>query len=89
VRACIEHDTLLFAVNAVRRWWKVMGRNRYSDPQDLLITAVHGSNGSRVRLWEVDLNKLADELDLPIAHLPPDASKAEQVQPSPLLVHRL
>jgi transposase len=49
----IDHDTASFAVNAVRRWWKIMGRPVYADAESLLITAdAGGSNGSRVRLWK-------------------------------------
>ena len=50
----IDHDTAAFAANAIRSWWKLMGRERYPNPRSLLITADGGgSNGSRVRLWKI------------------------------------
>src|SRR3989339_711366 len=56
----IDHDTGSFAVNAIRRWWKVMGRSAYDSPTSLLITAdAGGSNGSRLRLWKWELQKFA------------------------------
>ena len=56
-----------FAVNAIRSWWTQMGRARYPNANSLLITADGGgSNGSRVRLWKVELQKLADQLGLAI-----------------------
>ncbi len=58
-----DHDTAAFAVNAIRRWWKAMGKKRYPKPKGLLVTADGGgSNGYRVRLWKIELQKLADEL---------------------------
>jgi len=79
----IDHDTAAFAVNAIRSWWTNMGRNRYADAHSLTITADGGgSNGSRVRLWKIELQKLADELGLTIAvlHLPPGTSKWNKIE---------
>jgi len=73
-----DHDTATFAVESIRRWWNSMGRPRYPTAQQLLITAdAGGSNGYRIRLWKVELQKLADETGLTIAvcHLPPGTSK--------------
>jgi hypothetical protein len=74
----IDHDTAEFAVNAVRRWQQVVGSVRYPVATRLLITADGGgSNGSRVRLWKLELQKLADEtgLTLQVCHYPPGTSK--------------
>ena len=79
----IDHDTAAFATNAIRSWWQVMGRERYPVAKNLLITADGGgSNGSRVRLWKLELQKLADELDIPITvcHLPPGTSKWNKIE---------
>jgi transposase len=79
----IDHDTAAFAVNAVRKWWTVMGRARYPKARSLLITADGGgSNGTRLRLWKIELQKLANELDLPITvcHLPPGTSKWNRIE---------
>ena len=79
----IDHDTAAFAVNAIRSWWRLMGRERYPNARSLLITADGGgSNGSRVRLWKIELQKLADELGVPITvcHLPPGTSKWNKIE---------
>ena len=60
-----------------------MGRKRYSKAKRLMISADGGgSNGYRVRLWKVELQKLADELALPITvcHLPPGTSKWNKIE---------
>jgi DDE family transposase len=79
----IDHDTAAFATNAIRSWWELMGRARYPHAKSLLITADGGgSNGSRVRLWKVELQKLADELGMPVTvcHLPPGTSKWNKIE---------
>ena len=78
-----DHDTATFAVNAIRRWWRTMGKKRHSKAERLMITADGGgSNGYRVRLWKVELQKLANELKLPITvcHLPPGTSKWNKIE---------
>jgi transposase len=79
----IDHDTSSFAVETIRRWWKSMGSVAYPQAERLLVTADGGgSNGSRVRLWKVELQKLADELEIPISvcHLPPGTSKWNKIE---------
>jgi len=79
----IDHDTAEFAVNAIRRWHKTMGCKRYPTSARLMITADGGgSNGSRVRLWKVALQKLADEtrLTLQVCHYPPGTSKWNKIE---------
>jgi hypothetical protein len=79
----IDHDTAEFAVNAIRRWLAAMGRERYPTCDRLMITADGGgSNGSRVRLWKIELQKLADETGLTIAvcHYPPGTSKWNKIE---------
>jgi len=78
-----DHDTSSFAVETIRRWWKSMGAEAFPNAGRLLITADGGgSNGSRVRLWKVELQKLADELGMPISvcHLPPGTSKWNKIE---------
>ncbi len=73
----IDNDTAQFSVNSIRRWLDVMGRERYPDADHLMITADGGgSNGSRVRLFKLELQKLADEtgLTLQVCHFPPGTS---------------
>jgi transposase len=78
-----DHDTASFAVETIRRWWYCMGQPVYPQAQALLITAdAGGSNGSRLRLWKLELQKLADELGFPVSvcHLPPGTSKWNKIE---------
>jgi DDE family transposase len=73
----MSSDTSAFAVQTIRRWWHDVGRVRYPHAKRLTITADGGgSNGSRVRLWKRELQRLAGELDIDIVvhHLPPGTS---------------
>ncbi|MGO9200978.1 MAG: ISAzo13 family transposase [Limisphaerales bacterium] len=79
----VDHDTAAFAVESIRRWWRMMGAADYPQAQRLQIFADGGgSNGSRVRLWKVELQKLAEELGFPIqvCHLPPGTSKWNKIE---------
>jgi len=79
----IDHDTAEFAVESIRRWWREMGKQLYASAKNLLITAdCGGSNGYRVRLWRLQLQKLADELGLTIqvCHFPPGTSKWNKIE---------
>lgn len=79
----IDHDTAEFAVESIRRWWREMGQPLYPEARRLLITADGGgSNGYRVRLWRVQLQKLADELSMSIhvSHFPPGTSKWNKIE---------
>jgi hypothetical protein len=78
-----DHDTASFAVETIRRWWNSMGKQRYPEASELMITADGGgSNGSRVRLWKFELQRLADEINIPIyvSHLPPGTSKWNKIE---------
>jgi len=78
-----DHDTASFAVHAISRWWLTMGQNRYPHATRLLVTADGGgSNGHRVRLWKVELQRLANTLGIPITvcHLPPGTSKWNKIE---------
>ena len=49
----VDHDTVEFAVESIRRWWRSMGQQAYPKAASLLITADGGGGiGSRVRLWK-------------------------------------
>src|SRR6059036_1179763 len=79
----IDHDTAAFAVASIRHWWQAMGRRAYPRARRLLITAdAGGSNGARLRLWKVELQKLANHLRLPITvcHFPPGTSKWNKIE---------
>ena len=79
----VDHDTGAFAVAAIRQWWQTMGSTAYPNATRLLITADGGgSNGSRLRLWKVELQRLADETGLAVSvcHFPPGTSKWNKIE---------
>jgi transposase len=79
----VDHDTASFAVESIRRWWRSMGQTAYPQATRWLITAdAGGSNGMRVRLWKLELQKLADEtgLRITVGHLPPGTSKWNKIE---------
>jgi transposase len=78
-----DHDTGAFAVASIRGWWHHEGQHLYSRAKQLLITADGGgSNGSRLRLWKWELQKLADQTGLAISvcHFPPGTSKWNKIE---------
>ncbi len=78
-----DHDPAAFAVNAIRRWWTIMGRERYPHARRLLVTAdAGGSNGYRNRLWKVEIARLAAEtgLEITVCHYPPGTSKWNKIE---------
>jgi len=78
-----DHDTAAFAVQTIRRWWYSMGQPRYPEARELTITADGGgSNGHRVRLWKLELGRLAQEtgLDIRVCHFPPGTSKWNKIE---------
>jgi len=73
-----DHDTACFAAQTIGKWWREMGRRRYPNATELLVTADGGgSNSSRCRLWKIALQELADAtgLVLNVCHFPPGTSK--------------
>lgn len=79
----MDHDTATFAVETIRRWWTKMGATCYPQARCLLITADGGgSNGSRSRLWKIELQRFADEtgLQIMVCHLPPGTSKWNKIE---------
>ena len=78
-----DHDTAVFAVESIRRWWRQVGADAYPHARRLLVTADGGgSNGARLRLWKAELARFADEtgLTITVAHLPPGTSKWNKVE---------
>jgi hypothetical protein len=78
-----DHDTGAFAVASIRGWWRHEGRRLYPAAKDLIITADGGgSNGARLRLWKVELQRLADEtgLSISVCHFPPGTSKWNKIE---------
>jgi hypothetical protein len=78
-----NHETAEFAVESIRQWWRRFGRHHYPKAKRLLICADGGgSNGSRVRLWKVQLQTLCDETELAVTvcHYPPGTSKWNKIE---------
>lgn len=79
----IDHDTAAFAVASIQKWWESMGRQRYPQATELLITAdCGGSNNARSNLWKRELQKLANDFTLTIhvRHFPPGTSKWNKIE---------
>jgi len=78
-----SHDTASFAVETIRRWWRAMGAPLYPEAAGLLIcTDSGGSDGYRIRLWKVELQRWANEsgLDVTVCHYPPGTSKWNTIE---------
>ena len=83
VNAGVDHDTSVFAVESIRRWWKARGSLAYPDASRLLITAdAGGSNGYRYRVWKSELAALSAEtgLAITVCHFPPGTSKWNKIE---------
>jgi Rhodopirellula transposase DDE domain len=79
----VDHDTAQFAVNSIRSWWQHLGAPRYPNATRLQVTAdCGGSNGNRVRLWKVELQRFADDtgLEIGVCHFPPGTSKWNRIE---------
>ena len=79
----ISSDTAQFAVNSIRSWWLEMGQQSYPQATTLYLNADGGgSNGSRNRLWKIELQKLANEIkkEIHVSHFPPGTSKWNKIE---------
>ena len=83
VNVGVDHDTSVFAVESIRRWWKVRGSRDYPQASRLLVTAdAGGSNSYRYRVWKSELAALAAEtgLAVTVCHFPPGTSKWNKIE---------
>jgi len=83
VNVGIDHDTAVFAVESIRRWWLTMGNQIYTSASALLVTADSGgSNGARLKLWKTELQKFSNEngLSISVSHFPPGTSKWNKIE---------
>jgi hypothetical protein len=79
----LDHDTSVFAVATIDKWWQQMGKNRYPQARRILITADGGgSNGHRPWLWKFELARLATAtgLDITVCHYPPGTIKWNKIE---------
>lgn len=78
-----SYDTSQFAVDSIKHWWNLIGKEKYGNAKKLLITAdAGGSNGYRVRLWKTSLQQFANEslLEITVCHFPPGTSKWNKIE---------
>lgn len=83
VNVGMDHDTAEFAVESLRRWWRLVGKRHYGNAKEWLICADGGgSNGSRTRAWKWHLQRLVDDIGKPVTvcHYPPGASKWNKIE---------
>jgi hypothetical protein len=83
VNVGVDHDTSVFAVGSIRRWWQARGSRDYPMASRLLITAdAGGSNGYRHRVWKSELAALTAEtgLAITVCHYPPGTSKWNKIE---------
>lgn len=83
VNVGITKETAAFAVASIRSWWEQLGKERYPDATTLQITAdCGGGNGNRIKLWKVELQRLADDtgLEISVCHFPPGTSKWNKIE---------
>jgi hypothetical protein len=79
----VTHDTSAFAVETICKWWRYMGKKAYPNASSLLITADSGgSNGARVRLWKLELQRFSNKtgLIIHVCHFPPGTSKWNKIE---------
>jgi len=78
-----DHNTGAFAVASIRGWWRAEGRAIYAHAAQILITAdAGGSNGYRLRLWKLELQRFADQtgMRISVCHFPPGTSKWNKIE---------
>lgn len=79
----VDHDTSVFAVESIRRWWNTRGSLDYPRARRLLITAdAGGSNGYRYRVWKKRAGRADREtgLAITVCHFPPCTSKWNTIE---------
>jgi hypothetical protein len=83
VNVGVTHETAEFAVESIRRWWRMLGKKAYPNTKRLLICAdAGGSNGNRLRAWKLHLQRLSDSLriSITVCHYPPGTSKWNKIE---------
>jgi transposase len=83
VNVGMSYDTSEFAVESLRQWWLMFGRNNYPNAKELMICADGGgSNGSRNKGWKFHLQELVNQIKIPITvcHYPPGTSKWNKIE---------
>jgi transposase len=79
----VDHDTSVFAVATIEKWWQHMGKEKYPNARRIFITADGGgSNGRRPWLWKHELARFATVtgLEVTVSHYPPGTSKWNKIE---------
>jgi Rhodopirellula transposase DDE domain len=78
-----DRNTAALAVESVRRWWNMTGKDAYPQATRLLVTCdAGGNNGHSNRSWKTGMAGLAQEtgLQITICHFPPGTSKWNKIE---------
>ncbi len=78
-----DHSTAAFAVESIRRWWDLTGKDAYPGAARLLVTAdAGGNNGWKNRAWKTGLAQFARDsgLEVTVCHFPPGTSKWNKIE---------
>jgi hypothetical protein len=78
-----SHDTSQFACESFRLWWRRHGQRHYPDARSILLLCDGGgSNNCRHHIFKEDLQRLVNQIDVPIrvAHYPPHCSKYNPIE---------
>ena len=78
----ITADTAEFAANSIRKWIQIEKKTNRKLKKILTLADSGGSNGSKVRLWKLELQKIANEenIEISVCHFPAGTSKWNKVE---------
>ena len=78
-----DGNTAALAVESIRRWWNLVGKDAYPDAERIMVACdAGGSNGYKNRAWKAGLAELAQEtgLEITVCHFPPGTSKWNKIE---------
>ncbi|MHB9292712.1 putative ISAzo13 family transposase ISDssp3 [Hollandina sp. SP2] len=79
----ISSDTVVFAIESIRKWWYAQGAECYGGVDEIVGTAdCGGGNGYRNRFWKYELHKLVNEIkkNILVLHYPLGTSKWNKIE---------
>ncbi len=78
-----RNQTSSFGVDALAQWYRRQGQHQYPEAEEILLLVDNGGcNGSKNRLWKVELQRFSDQFGVTVhvAHYPPGASKWNPIE---------
>ncbi len=78
-----DHNTAAFAVESIRRWRDLVGKDAYPHAARLLICCdAGGASDWRNRAWKAGIAELAQQtgLEITVCHFPPGTSKWNRIE---------